>query len=113
MKRSFFTLFLLTLLIFATSLSNTIPKINFIYKDKIVPFKENPLITGKEIYFSVEDFGILMKFVGFIDYSLSIENQECTVISNYLPKFKKIFTSLIHKDKIYIRFSSVNNEIGL
>ncbi|MFN3995920.1 MAG: hypothetical protein ACK4GR_05255 [bacterium] len=61
---------LIFLIILVQSKSSPIPKIDFIYKDKIIPFKENPIITEKEIYFSQEDFVIFMKSLGFVDWEV-------------------------------------------
>ncbi|MFN3478607.1 MAG: N-acetylmuramoyl-L-alanine amidase, partial [bacterium] len=109
---------LIFLIILVQSKSSPIPKINFIYKDKILPFKENPIITEKEIYFSQEDFVIFMKSLGFVDWNVTINKDttnkiiDCVLVSNDMPKFKTTFSPLIHEDKIYIPFSSVSNNIG-
>jgi len=114
-------LFFLVLVIFSifSQSENKLPKINFVYKDKIIPFKEEPIITEKEIYFSQDDFIILMKSLGFVDWSVTINKDtgnrvlNCVLVSNDMPKFKTTFIPLVYREKIYIPFSSVNNNIGV
>jgi len=98
--------------------NNSIKKINFVYKNKIINFRSNPMIAENEIYFNQEDFVILMKSLGFIDWQIIINSDNhkritnCTLVSNDMNKFKINFTPLIHNDVMYIPFSAVSNGIG-
>ncbi|MCS7165177.1 MAG: N-acetylmuramoyl-L-alanine amidase [Candidatus Calescibacterium sp.] len=118
MKKFWLFLFLIFLVFYSYG-SSEIPRIEFVYKSKIIPFKDNPVITEKEIYFSQEDFVTLMKFLGFIDWHVTINKDtsnkviDCLLVSNDMPKFKAKFVPLIHEDKIYIPFGSINNHIGV
>lgn len=98
--------------------SSSTKKINFVYKNKIINFRSNPMITENEIYFNQEDFVTLMKSLGFIDWQIIINSDNhkriisCTLVSNDMNKFKINFTPLIHNDVMYIPFSAINNKIG-
>ncbi|MGC8815222.1 MAG: N-acetylmuramoyl-L-alanine amidase [bacterium] len=93
-------------------------KLTFIYKNKIIHFRNYPMITENEIYFNQDDFIIFMKTLGFIDWQIIINQDNhkkvsnCTLISNDMNKFKVNFTPLIYEDNIYIPFSSISNKIG-
>lgn len=115
---------LLVLLLFFTfdfvfSEEKQIPKIDFVFKNKIIPFRDGPIITDREIYFSQEDFVTLMKTLGFIDWQVIINRDssnkvlDCVFISNDMPKFKTSFIPLVHDEKLYIPFGSVKDDIGV
>ena len=134
MKRVFNSLFLLLLFLLSINFAlskeiqdtiitkqdftqQNVKKILFVYKNKIIPFKNNPMITEKEIYFNQEDFVILMKSLGFIDWQIIINSDNhkvnnCTLISNDMNKFKINFVPLVYEDKLYIPFNAISNAIG-
>ncbi|MCS7244185.1 MAG: N-acetylmuramoyl-L-alanine amidase [Candidatus Calescibacterium sp.] len=122
MYKSLLSILFLILMVLNLSYTNDnskLTEIDFVYKGKIIPFRDNPIITEKEIYFSQEDFVILMKFLGFVDWNVTINKDtnnkviDCILVSNDMPKFKSKFIPLIHEEKIHIPFSSVNNQIGV
>ncbi len=93
-------------------------KITFIYKNKVIPFRYNQMITENEIYFNQDDFVTFMKSLGFIDWQIVINQDNhkninnCTLISNDMNKFKVNFSPLVYEDKIYIPFSLISDKIG-
>ncbi|MEN3014556.1 MAG: N-acetylmuramoyl-L-alanine amidase [bacterium] len=119
MRGILFILILLLFLFHPLTKAEPIQKIQFIYKNKAIPFKEGPIITDREIYFSQEDFITLMKSFGFLDWYVTINKDtsekilDCLIVSNDMPKFKAKFIPLVYEEKIYIPYSSIQDHIGI